>query len=307
MKFYINRSVVDGPWGGGNNFVKAIYNYLPPLGYEIIEDPFVVVPDIIFLQNPKPDSIDNFSINEAVAIKKNNPSVKIILRVNDCDERKNTKGVDDMWVTCSAHIDATIFVSKWMKSYFLKKGWQCNDNFVLYNGVNLKHFKKQEKINNGKINIVTHHWSNNRLKGFDIYEKLDNYISMDNKLTFTYIGRDLNTFKNTTTVPPLFGQDLGAELGKYDVYISASKSDPGPNHILESLACDIPTYVKEGGGGCIEFAGNSHTYREFHDFIDIIKENKIRNNDSIKVTSWEKCIDNLSTILGGLQSDKNST
>jgi hypothetical protein len=32
----------------------------------------------------------------------------------------------------------------------------------------------------------------------------------------------------------MFGKELGDELGKYDVYASASRFDPGPNHIIES-------------------------------------------------------------------------
>jgi len=296
-KIYINRNPVIGPWGGGNNFVKGLYEHMPELGFKIIDNPFLETPDIIFLQSPKPDSICNFSINEAIRIKQSFPHVKIIIRVNDCDDRKNTTGIDDFWIECSKYVDKTVFVSRWMKEYFLKKGWHCNENFVLYNGVNRKHFKEREKISNGKINIVTHHWSNNRMKGFDIYEKLDAFTTNNDKFTFTYIGRDLGTFKNTKVISPKFGKDLGEELSRYNVYVSDSKSDPGPNHILESLACNIPTYVSKDGGGCIEFAGKEFIFNDFEDLKLILTKERYNKNSTIKLCNWKGCIEKLSIII----------
>lgn len=294
---FINRKPIEGPWGGGNNFVKAMYEYLPDLGFEIIERSnlhnHVNNIDFIFLQSPFPDQVSKFSINEAISIKSINPKVKIILRVNDCDARKGTNDVDNIWIECSKFVDKTIFVSNWMKEYFLKKGWQCRENFVVINGVNLDCFKSREKINNGKTNIVTHHWSNNRMKGFDLYEEIDRLIEKDERFTFTYIGRDLGTFKNTKVIKPMFGEELGVELGKYDVYISDSKFDPGPNHILESLACKIPTYVCKDGGGSVEFAGKDFIFNDFNELLSILSDRNFKNNTT-NIFSWKECIHKLS-------------
>ena len=297
MKLYVNRRPYEGPWGGGNNFVKAMYEYLPKMGFNIILDPFKVTPDIIFLQNPIPDSICNFSINEAIYLKNKFPAIKIILRVNDCDARKLTTGIEKMWIQSSNYVDKTVFVAAWMKDYFIERGWHCKDNSILYNGVNLDHFKASKKIKNGKINIVTHHWSNNKMKGFDVYEALDAFVGTNDRFTFTYIGRDLGTFKNTKVIKPLFGSALGSELSRFDVYVSASKSDPGPNHILESLACDIPTYVCKAGGGCIEFAGKDFVFNDFEDLKNILMKEQYNINDTIKLDSWKVCIENLLSII----------
>lgn len=300
MKVFINRWPVEGPWGGGNNFVKAIFQSSEKLDYTLIEDPFAEVPDVIFLQSPKPDERIGFSINHAILIKQKHPQVQVVLRVNECDARKATMGVDDLWIQCSKFVDKTIFVSNWMKKYFLDKGWLCKKNYVLYNGVNLEHFKPNKKLDNGKINIVTHHWSNNRMKGFDLYEELDDYVGKNSdKYTFTYIGRELGTFKNTIIIPPLFGHELGRELGKYDIYVSASKFDPGPNHILESVACNIPTFVCKEGGGALELASNQNVFEDFDQLISMIENNNYKNNQIFKVQSWENCMIELNKILKG--------
>lgn len=289
MKFYINRKPIEGPWGGGNLFVKSMYSFLPSHGYEIVDNPYVDVPDIIFLQSPKPDNTSRFSINDAIEIKRRNISTKIFLRVNDCDARKATSGVDEMWIATSRYVDKTFFVSSWMKNYFLQKGWQCTDNHVIYNGVDKKIFKPREKINNGKINIVTHHWSNNRMKGFDAYEFIDEFVGRNKDYTFTYIGRELGTFKNANIIEPLFGLDLAKELSKYDVYISGSKYDPGPNHILESLACKLPTIVCKDGGGAVEFTSNN-VYDSLKDLENILIKNKYSFQTDIEIYSWKNCI-----------------
>ena len=128
------------------------------------------------------------------------------------------------------------------------------------------------------------------MKGFDVYDKIDEFVGENDNFTFTYIGRENGTFKNTKVVRPLFGEALGRELGRYDLYISASKYDPGPNHILESLACKIPTYVHENGGGCVEFAGENMCFTNFEQLLNIIFSKKYENN-TLDPDSWEDCLD----------------
>jgi len=294
MKILLNRKVVNGPWGGGNLFVKSFVDEMSSLGHKIVHS-FEEDIDVIFVQDPRYDEL-GISINEIVGYKQNyRPQTKIIQRVNECDARKGTNDVDILLRECSKYIDHTIFVSNWMKDYHITKGWHCNSNSILVNGVD-DYYKARPKMNNDKINIVTHHWSNNYLKGFDIYDLLDNEAGKRNDITFTYIGRERGTFKNTRVIAPLYGEDLAKELGRYDVYVSASKFDPGPNHILEAIACQIPTYAHVDGGGAVEFVGEDHTYAEWCDLIDIINKGVLKEN-TIKTRSWKQCIFELNTVL----------
>jgi len=295
MKVLLNRQPVSGPWGGGNNFIISICNYFPIFGHEITYNIHDKI-DIIFLQSPFPDNNLNFSINDAILLKKKNPNIKIILRVNDCDARKNTTNIDDVWIKSSFYIDKTIFVSNWIKDYFINKEWACKDNKVIYNGVNKDHFKPDNKLNNGKTNIVTHHWSNNRMKGFDLYEEIDKFTINNLDYTFTYIGRELGTFKNTNIIEPLFGKCLGKELSKYDIYISGTKFDPGPNHILESIACEIPTYCQYNGGGAVEFVGINNSFKETKDLISLLKTKKFIKNDML-IDEWKDITKNILNFI----------
>jgi hypothetical protein len=294
MKICINRKPIKGPWGGGNLFVKSFCKYLRDFGHQVVhtlDDNL----DIIFMQDPRYDNL-KISINEIINYKKKFPNVKIIHRINECDARKNTDDMDSLLLQCSKYTDFTIFVSNWIKEYHFNKGMRVKNFDVIYNGVNKQYFRQNKKLNNFKINIVAHHWSNNFLKGFDIYEKIDEFVSNNDSFTFTYIGRENGTFKNTNIIKPLFGKDLGHELGKYDVYVSASRYDPGPNHVLESLACRIPTYVISSGGGSVEFAGLNNSYNDFNDLKCILLKKEFKLNDYLPY-NWKTCAKKVDKVI----------
>ncbi len=298
MKILVNREPLrNRSWGGGNLFVIALCDMLSDRGYNVTHSLSENI-DAIFMHDPRYSDL-KISINEIVSYRNFKPEVKVIHRVNECDARKSTEGVDSLLSESSRYTDVTVFVSEWMKQYHISKGWNCNNIHVIHNGVDTSHFSERDKIKNGKINIVAHHWSNNRLKGFDVYEKIDKFVGENSDFTFTYIGRHNNTFKNTNLIDPIHGESLGRELSKYDVYVSASLFDPGPNHILESLACKIPTYVISKGGGAVEFAGESHAYETFEDLVGILLSKKYSNNKYSPQT-WEQCISKYIDIISGM-------
>lgn len=290
MRAYINRSPVQGPWGGGNLWVSAAHNMLPSFGLQPVG--LESEPDIIFIAGLGAEG-SHVSAVDAIRYKTfrlhHGKNVKIVLRVNENDARKGTRGVDSAIKEISSHIDHVVFVSEWLRDYFDAKSWKTPSS-VIYNGVDYETFFPGDKLGNQKTNIVTHHWSDNVMKGFDVYDAIDAWLSSNPEFTFTYIGRDRGTFKNSRVIKPLFGKQLGAELSKYDVYVSGSRFDPGPNHIIESLACGLPTYVHIDGGGCVEFAGSSHAYKSAGDLLNIIAAKNYSMNNAWSPKNWSHCI-----------------
>lgn len=289
-KILINRKPVNGPWGGGNNFVKAIHKHSLKHGFVPV-NAFEEDIDVIFMIDPRYDEL-GISVNEIAKYKAYRPQTKVIYRINECDARKGLiNDIDPVIQICSQITDLCVFISEWIKDYHIKNNWACSNNEVIYSGTNKNHFRPNKKISNGKINLVTHHWSNNPLKGHDIYEKIDNWLDKNKEFTFTYIGRSHGKLNNSVIIPPKFGQELGDLLSSYDVYISASRFDPGPNHIIESLACEIPTYAHLESGGAAEMVGNSHLYSNFEEIKNILESKKYSKNNGIIPDNWEKCID----------------
>ena len=295
MKIYVNRFPINAPWGGGNMWASAFHKFAPEFGHEIVKKDNIA-PDVILIAGLDNDGV-GISAEQAIMYKLHNDKVKLVIRVNENDARKSTSNVDNMLIKLSEHVDSTIFVSKWLQDYFNNKGWKCKNQCYIHNGVDKDIFKPQPKLNNGKINIVSAHWSNNYMKGFDIYDQLDKFVGQNkDKFSFTYIGRERKTFNHTNVISPLFGKKFGEELGKYDICVSASRFDPGPNHVLESISCEQPTYVHKDGGGCVEFAGTDHVYDDWKDFEKILLTNEFKQN-SFKPVDWQSSIKDYINVL----------
>jgi hypothetical protein len=309
LKVLINREPREGPWGGGAHFVNAFHKHAKANGVEIVKT-LDESPDVIFIFHPEPElsqsgfdkpvplnnglhalagtiHIRGISFQDAVEYRKSHPNTKILIRVNECDARKNTSGVDDIWRAMSSHASHTIFVSNWMKKYF-EMGWRCYSNEVIINGVDRDKFEKREKISktNGKINIVCAHWSDNRLKGQDVYEFLDGFVSKHTDYTFTYIGRTKAKLPNSTILPPLDPIELVKKLSEFDVCVNGTFWDPGPNAVIESIVAGLPTYVHNQSGGAADFAGQDHVFKTAEELEKILLLKQFPPNQDI-FPDWE--------------------
>ncbi len=106
------------------------------------------------------------------------------------------------------------------------------------------------------IRIVTHHWSDNLLKGFDVYEQLDSLIA-DGELKgfeLVVIGRWPARIKwrAAQTMPPMNGEKLATELRKCHLYLTASRWEPCGMHHVEGAQCGLPLLYHADGGGINE-------------------------------------------------------
>jgi len=262
LKIFFNRITRKEAYGGGSHFVTAMVEYLERKGHKVVfhlVDPkshqVIKDIDVIFLIDPRPGDI-GYSVNHVVAYKNQvNPKVKVLHRVNECDARKNTDFIDNILVETSKFTDKTVFISNWLKEYFIKKSFKnaINSN-VIYNGCNLKHFfPRKSKKTTQKIKIVTHHWSDNWLKGFDLYKHIDENI-VNSNYEFTYVGRYTKDYQpvNTRIVSPLWGPNLGSELRKHDIYVTASRFEPCGMHHIEGAASGLPVIYHRNCGGINE-------------------------------------------------------
>jgi len=293
MRMHINRLPIrEKAWGGGAQFINAVHDYVSQDGVaELIDVRNIERCDSMLLVGLDAQGPQEIGIGDALAYKTHvNPDCKVVVRVNENDARKGTNHVDGVWLNASRYVDGTVFVSEWLRDYFVSRGWECRDNVVILNGVDRDVYRPGHKRNNGKLNIVAHHWSDNRLKGADVYEWLDRFVGNNSdRFTFTYVGRHKCSFNNATVVQPLYGAALGTELSKYDLYVSASRFDPGPNHVIESIACGLPTYVHVDGGGAVEFAGRDHVFSSVADLERLLNSATFEANVD-KFASWPETV-----------------
>ena len=297
MRVFFNRRPPSGPWGGGASFVKNMSDFLKLKGHDVVYDlNSDKLIDAIFMIDPRP-SQDCYSVNEIYQYKNKYPSVKIIHRINECDQRKGTQFMDRLIMHSNQIADKTVFISEWLQQYFVEKGFS-KDSSVVYNGCDsASFFKKKESKIRDPIRIVTHHWSDNWMKGFDMYTKLDEYLESNKEIQFTYVGRYYkgHTPSNTSIVSPLSGFELGEELRKHDIYLTASRFEPCGMHHVEGSACGMPVLFHTDGGGinelCKKHGEEFSSFEEMLEKILIIKNNYKKYCDMIDYDflSSERC------------------
>jgi hypothetical protein len=255
MKVYLNRKPVSGPWGGGNKSLILLDKYLASdkdiqLTYDLNESDI----DVIFCIDPKPDD-RGIWYQDFINYKNNsNKKVKIIQRVGDLGTHRGIEITQLVSQTINFS-DFLIFPSNWARLAigFSKKNYTIIQNrpmSIFYENRNTNNV-----IDSNKIRIVTHHWSDNPKKGFDMYQKFGKMIKKRKDIEFTYIGRYNSSFNSEGIIikKPIDVQQLSKTLPEFDIYLTASELEAGANHVLEGLAAGLPVIYKSGGGSIDEY------------------------------------------------------
>lgn len=258
MKIAIGANLQKGPWGGGNQFLSNLTAYLEAEGVEVcfeLKDDDI---DLILLTEVRKE-LKSCAFNDADIekyLRDVNANAIVVHRINECDERKDTRGVNQRILWANKQADHTIFVSAWLQSLYEKQGWDpSKGGSVILNGANKDIFdgaSYQLWDGTSPLKLVTHHWGNDWRKGFDIYTRLDWMLGQPGwkgRFEFSYIGRlpDALSLKNSSHVQPLYGRELSQELQKYHVYVTASENEPGSNHQNEGACCGLPIlYLHQG-------------------------------------------------------------
>jgi len=258
MKVSIGTNIKDGPWGGGNLFAINLKNHLHSKGFQVVNNLDDDDIDIILITEPRRTSESSAftHIDVQKYLKFINSETLVMHRINECDERKNTKYLNKYMINANKVADYTVFVSSWLKNLYENQGIGTKNNHVILAGANKEIFNNENYIpwdGSEEMRIVTHHWGANWNKGFDIYVELDKLISSKkwkNKISFTYIGNLPKNFKfeNTKVIMPLSGKNLAEAIKKNHIYLTASINEPSGNHHIEGAQCGLPLlYINSGG------------------------------------------------------------
>ena len=285
MKISIGSKIINGPFGGGNEFLKNLINFLDKEGHTVINHLKDKDIDIILLTNPlitsETSTFNNYDIE--FYLKFYNNQALVFQRFNECDERKGTNNINSKLNKFNQVVDINLFVSDWLKNVFNEFELSKKKSYVVMGGPNKDIFNNKNKTywnKESKLKLVTHHWSDNLKKGYLEYKQLDNFLNFENYnnlFEFTFIGnkpKDIQ-FKNINVLEPLEGKMLANELKKHDIYITASENEPSGNHHMEGALCGLPILYKDSGATteyCKDF-GISYEIESFLESLDSIKKN----------------------------------
>ena len=138
MKISVGSKIIDGPFGGGNEFLKNLIRFLNEKGHTVVNHLNDKDIDIILLTNPlissETSSFNSYDIE--FYLKFHNSQALVFQRFNECDERKGTKNINYKLNKFNQVIDINLFVSDWLKNVFNEFALSKKKSYVVMGGPN---------------------------------------------------------------------------------------------------------------------------------------------------------------------------
>ena len=273
MKILFNRRPVFGPWGGGAKVLASIIEECENRNYQIFFDTDIKSVkdiDILFCMDPRQNEF--LSFNDLIDYKQKFGS-KIVQRVGDLGTHGKPELLD-LVRRSSDYSDCIVFPSKWAKDHANIR----NSNQIVVQNAPLKDFIKSTNkyFDKNSIKFVTHHWSDNVMKGFDTYDILNKFCDLNPEYSFTFIGRKPESCLIKNYIEPQNTSELVDTIPKYDIYITASKKEAGANHVLEAIALGLPVLYHEDGGSIVEYCQDYGIgYKNNEELLKLIQDKNI--------------------------------
>ena len=254
----LNLAPRRGPYGGGNQFVRQLWEHLRGNGYAVttrLEDRT----ECALIADARRE-LTTFGVDDVQELKRRRPDLVCVHRVNECDARKGTTHMDALLARANGVADHTVFVSTWLRDYHTERWFDGGrPHTVIVPGADARVFHPLgPRPPHGTFRVATHHWSDHPMKGFAVYAEVDRLIARG-ELPGTelwVIGRWPAAMKWETArlVGPLTGHRLADQLRQCHAYLTASLWEPGAMHVVEAAQCGLPVAYHEDGGGTVEVA-----------------------------------------------------
>jgi len=248
-----------GPFGGGNQWLGQMVPSLERCGCRTVARLGPEV-DCVLGTHAGLRSGLRFSYDQVLEAKARNPRLRCIQRINDNDIRKGTDAMDAHLADCNRAADHTVFVSGWLRDYHAERWFDVSrSHSVIHNGADVSVFhpfgariwKPGEPLR-----FVTHHWSDNPAKGFDVYEAIDVAIAEGRLpgVELWIVGRwpENIRWRAARTFPACSGHRLASVLRDCHVVVTASRHEPGAMHPVEAMQCGLPLLYTADTGGTVE-------------------------------------------------------
>lgn len=279
LKVHILYRFRDGPFGGGNQFLRALRDVWQR------QDCYVEVPecaDIILI-----NSLDNY--HRLLMLRLLNKKAIFIHRVDGLFQYHRPIGgvLEDRLthVINRYFANATIFQSCWSRRKHHQLGCTSKSHEVVFHNVADPKFfyPKKPSLLRSRVRLIAVSWSSNLKKGYHLYDYLDKHMDWSH-FEMTFIGNSPLEFKHIRSLKPMPSKQLGDELRNHDVYISCSKDDACSNSLLEAIACGLPVAAVRSGGNPELVRGHGLLFEGELDVIETI-ERLIAEYTYFKTTS----------------------
>ena len=303
-KIHILFSFKSGPYGGGNQFLKALREEWKKIGCYTDNSETAD----IFLFNSFQD------IRTVLQTKRRFPKKHFVHRVDgpiSLYRNSSSDSVDRFIFSANAAIaDATLFQSQ----FSLRKNrafGMSEKKFeaVIFNAPDSSVFFPSKTPSppgqHRKTRLISTSWSSNPMKGFDAYAYLDTHLDFS-KYEYTFVGNSPIAFKHIQKLPPKTSQEIASLLRASDIFITASRKDPCSNSLIEALTCKLPAIALNDGGHpeLIQKGGETFVnFSEIPTLIELVSQDYLRYKNHIPDFDIKKISEDYRSFLEMVRSE----
>jgi glycosyltransferase involved in cell wall biosynthesis len=306
IKVHILFEFREGPWGGGNQFLKSLKKYLCSIG--ACDENVAAAQVILFNSHQRIDEVVKAKLNypEKIFIHRIDGPIRLYSRTND--KRDNVVFAANRYLA-----DATVFQSTWSRQQNHRLGLhQKSFETIIPNAPEPTIFNRRPGKSfstDRKTRLIATSWSPNWKKGFDVYQWLDENLDF-NKYEMVFVGKSPIQFKNIRSVSPLSNKDIAEKLKESDIFIFASPIEACSNSLLEALHCGLPAVGPDKSSTPELIGRGGETFSkpaEIPDLLEKITKNYCEYQANIYNPSMENVGKRYYDFMTRVESDKEKT
>jgi glycosyltransferase involved in cell wall biosynthesis len=265
-KVSILSKFVNGPWGGGNQFLKALATHLHNKG---VYTPNPLEADIVIV-----NSKDELQYVESLKKDHNKTIIHRVDGVFSIYRGPEWLHLDQqVYYFLKNFADGVVYQSNWSKVRHRDNGspkHPCES--VIYNAPDSSIFNTTNKPSrnpDAKTRLITTSWSPNMRKGFSTMQFLDENLDFD-RYEYIFVGQSPVKFKNIEMIDAVPSEKLAEIIKTCDIFITASENDTCSNSLIESMSCGLPAVGLNSGGTPEIIKEGGKTFAGCDDILQVI-------------------------------------
>lgn len=266
IKIHFTYRHVDKPWGGANNFIRALRQELQRSGNFTFTDSPEDPCDVVFMNQLGTGPAGNgkiLSINQAKKFR--DQGRKLVVRAVNLNWhafRFGPKNLTLGWwrdrqtIALLNFADVAIFQSEYQRQFFVRAGYRGSQNEVIHNGAAPEFWIEQPDtaLHSGTLRLISSTASPRETKRHDLIARM----SQCDGVEILHMGawpEGLPTSR-VQLLGMLPRERMIEVMATCHFFLHTAIKDPCPNAVFEALCSGLPVIYNPGPGSSTEIVGS---------------------------------------------------